>query len=555
MIGAGSAADWSDQHLLARFVSVRDEDAFAVLMERHGPLVWSTCRRMLHDTHAAEDAFQATFMILVRKARTIRRGVTLPSWLHRVAFRVALYARTQANRLRTEPTEVDTMPAPEPNNEAQWKEIRPILDEEINRLPEKYRAPIVLCYLQGKTNEEAARLLGWTKGTVSGRLARAREMLRTRLTRRGVTLSAGAFVGTLAEQAGSAAVPASLTRATIRAASWIAAGHKLASSAISATTVALVKGVMQEMFTSKVQAIFVALFCAGVMTSGTGAVIYWGYAQESVDKVRAQALTPPPTFSPDDLVKLQGTWRIARMEFGGSKSESEASNKQDAPLFAILAHRFRLVSEERSLDLRLKKAFVKALPNPPIPVGGDFNFSVVLDPTQKPKTIDFYSDYLETVHGIYRVDGNSLEICAGFKVPRDFKTNSDPGITLIALQRVTSNEQAPKELQGRSLELARAKQEVARELLRFRRLEFQAGRDLYQLLYEAAQQLRDSDLELAATKEQRIRALQDYLDVLRLADEHCSLLERAGRLSYRDTLSATYRRIEAEQALERERMK
>src|SRR5262249_2058647 len=180
-----------DHDLLDRFVAERDQDAYAVLMERHGPLVWSVCRRLLHDSHDAEDAFQAAFLILVRKAASIRRQACLASWLYRVTFRVALHAQSRRAGIgpRAQQVEVDSMPAPESNSDERCAEIRPALDDEVNRLPEKYRRPIVLCYLQGKTNEEAARLLGWTKGTVSGRLARARDLLHKRLSRRGVTLS------------------------------------------------------------------------------------------------------------------------------------------------------------------------------------------------------------------------------------------------------------------------------------------------------------------------------------------------------------------------------
>jgi RNA polymerase sigma factor (sigma-70 family) len=278
MFGTASAADWSDQQLLDRFITLRDQDAFAVLMERHGPLVWSTCGRLLQDFHTAEDAFQATFMILVRKAGTIRRGVTLASWLYRVAFRVALHARTKIGRLRTEPREVDTMPARSSHPAAEWNELRPVLDEEINRLPEKYRVPVVLCYLQGKTNEEAAELLGWTKGTVSGRLARAREMLRGRLSHRGITLSAIALASVVPEQAGAVGVPVALVQATLEAVTLIATGQAVAAGAISSAATALVKGVLQEMLTNKLKAIATMLLVLSVLGMGAGAVAYWSTA-------------------------------------------------------------------------------------------------------------------------------------------------------------------------------------------------------------------------------------------------------------------------------------
>jgi RNA polymerase sigma factor (sigma-70 family) len=553
MMGAGSAADWSDQQLLARFVSVRDEDAFAVLMERHGRLVWSTCQRMLHDTHAAEDAFQATFMILVRKAMTIRRGVTLPSWLHRVAFRVALYARTQAGRLRTEPTEVDTMPAREPNNEAQWKEIRPILDEEINRLPEKYRAPIVLCYLQGKTNEEAARQLGWTKGTVSGRLARARELLRTRLIGRGVSLSAGALAVVVSDQASAGAVPASLVKATLQAASLFAAGQTLATGAVSPTASALVKGVMTEMCTSKLKVITLAMLYVSAVGTSTGAVAYWARTDDPALKAPSSGRPAPPSTEPNaaDLQKLQGSWGIVDGELDGSKRRAALENPlEDSLAFVFDGKWLRFRPERTFADGRIRRIFG----------GGDFDkpmkLMFALDATKEPKTIDFILGNAVT-RGIYRFNGDALEICVGTSRPTQFAANGDPDLAVFVLKRMTNTAggESATGSEGKLVELSKAKRDVARELLRIRMLEFKAGREYCQLSCEAAQLVRDSELELAANKERRLSVLQAYFDVLKEVEEICMQLERAGRMTQRDVLIATYRRLEAEQALEREKAK
>src|SRR5438067_7096191 len=199
-------ADGSDAHLLGRFVQHRDEEAFATLMGRHGPMVLGICRRVLRDQQDAGDVFQATFLVLVRKAASLGRPESLGNWLYGVAYRIALQARAGAARWRALERQVANVPAPEPVDEKVWDELRPLLDEEINRLPEKYRAPVVLCYLEGKTYAEAARLLGWTKGTVSGRLARARDLLRPRLARRGLALAAGGVAVLLAQHG---AAPAS----------------------------------------------------------------------------------------------------------------------------------------------------------------------------------------------------------------------------------------------------------------------------------------------------------------------------------------------------------
>ena len=189
----------ADADLLARWTAARDEAAFECLVWRHGPMVLATCRRVLGSSPDADDAFQATFLTLVRRAGQVRSGVG--GWLHRVAYRVAL--RVRARRRPTAALVVE--PAVEPAHQADWPDLRPVLDREIDALPERFRTPFVLCYLQGKTNEQAARELGRPVGTILSRLATARQQLRARLTRRGVSLSAAAAV----------TVPGSLARAAV----------------------------------------------------------------------------------------------------------------------------------------------------------------------------------------------------------------------------------------------------------------------------------------------------------------------------------------------------
>ncbi len=189
----------SDGGLLERYLtgdSAAAQEAFGALVEAHGPMVLGICRHILNEEHDAEDAFQATFLVLARKAGSIRNRRVLAGWLHEVAHRIAVKARVSVNRRRTLERQAMAMsPAPIENQQqdetAAWNELRPVLHDEVGRLPEKYRLPVILCYLEGKTNEEVAELLHWPVGTVKGRLSRARDLLRSRLMRRGLVLSAG----------------------------------------------------------------------------------------------------------------------------------------------------------------------------------------------------------------------------------------------------------------------------------------------------------------------------------------------------------------------------
>jgi RNA polymerase sigma factor (sigma-70 family) len=185
-----AARTLSDTQLLRRFAADRDEQAFTLLVERHGPLVLSVCRRVLGMAPDAEDAFQATFLVLARRAGRLRDPELLGNWLYGVASRIARKARTALNRRRAREKHIHVLavaPAPPPGLD---DDARSVLAEEVRRLPSTHRAAVGLCYLEGKTNAEAARLLRWPIGTVKGRLARARQILRERLTLRGF----GAFV-------------------------------------------------------------------------------------------------------------------------------------------------------------------------------------------------------------------------------------------------------------------------------------------------------------------------------------------------------------------------
>jgi RNA polymerase sigma factor (sigma-70 family) len=232
----------ADDQLLRRFAAQQDEAAFRALVERHGPMVLEVCRRVLRNAHDAEDAFQATFLVLARKAAAISRPALLANWLYGVAYRVSAKARTSLQRRRVHERQAASMTPAEPPLDAAWKEVRLVLDEEINRLPDKYRAPLVMCYLEGRTNQQAAQLLGWPAGTMSGRLREARDRLRQRLLRRGLALSVGIIaLLLLLVRRSICVVSETLLESTVRTASLFARGEAVAAPAAALAQTELVR--------------------------------------------------------------------------------------------------------------------------------------------------------------------------------------------------------------------------------------------------------------------------------------------------------------------------
>jgi RNA polymerase sigma factor (sigma-70 family) len=272
MAAPGHGEEPTDRQLLQDFISRRDEAAFEALVRRHGSLVLRVCRQVAHHAQDAEDAFQATFLILTRRAGSIREGEALAGWLHKVAFHVASKARRGAARRRIHEARVRPRTPTGPTHELSWHEVQEVLHEEIQRLPQTLRAPFVLCVLEDKSRPEAARQLGWKEGTVSSRLARARERLRRQLTRRGLALSAVLAAVALSETEGTAAGPALPVGSTVRAALEFAAGSPAAVAAGSERIGSLVGGVTRTMLASKLKAA-AALLLAGLLVLGTGLLL------------------------------------------------------------------------------------------------------------------------------------------------------------------------------------------------------------------------------------------------------------------------------------------
>jgi RNA polymerase sigma factor (sigma-70 family) len=301
---AKASADRSDGQLLGAFITDRDADAFGLLVRRHGPMVLGVCRRVIGDHTHAEDAFQAVFIVLARRASSVKPREQVGNWLYGVAYRTALKARAVLARRRSREKQVDVMPDPVVHNCGgltgtslpDWSDLQPVIDEELARLPEKLRSPVVLCDIEGRSQREVAKHLGVPPATLATRLATARRTLAQRLTKRGVTLSAGAIAGLLTMHGTVTAVPHALTQSLTRAAEAVATGNAV-SSLVSASAVQLSEGVMRMMLLNKLKAVAIFAMTAVALTTGLGLGLVPAYAEGTGDPAPVQhekaAVAPP----------------------------------------------------------------------------------------------------------------------------------------------------------------------------------------------------------------------------------------------------------------------
>jgi RNA polymerase sigma-70 factor (ECF subfamily) len=412
-------AGLSDGQLLECFVQSREEAAFEALVRRHGPMVLGVCRRILANEHDAEDAFQATFLVLVRKAAGIVPREMLANWLYGVACKTAYKARALAARRWQRERQVSPMPEPPAMHQQVGDELPRLLDQELSRLPDKYRIPLVLCLLQGKTYEQAAGQMGVSAGTVSVRLVRARAMLARRLARRGVAVSAGSLAVVVSQSTASAAVPPALLADTVRAASLWAFGQT--TGLISAPVAALTQGVLKAMLLTrlKMAATVLLVIAAG---AGAGVLIYHGQAAQPPNgglEVEARAPEQPQRQGDykvmKELADLQGTWTLTSWQQNG-RPEIKA-NKDGRPI----------------TDGRLKIEGDKLTFSPP-GAGGKAIWAgrINIDPAQQPKAMDWKEMVrLEDnrpdgdLIGIYELKGDTLTFCYGNKRPPELKTRPD----------------------------------------------------------------------------------------------------------------------------------
>jgi RNA polymerase sigma factor (sigma-70 family) len=286
LFNEGAVGMLSDGQLLDRFVGRREASAFEAIVERYGPLVWGVCRRVLWDHHDAEDAFQATFLVLARKAASVMPRDKLGNWLYGVAFQTAMKARATRAKRRVRERPAGEMNEPEAVPHEPADERLSGLDREVTRLPEKYRMPIILCELEGKTHRQAAEQLGWPVGTVSSRLSRARALLASRLSRRAAPLTVGALAGLLTQDMARAGVPPELLHSTAQAAILSTAGKAVAAGVVSAQVAALTGEVLKTMLINKLKLATAMLLLALALAAGGTTLTYRAHATEPADQTK-----------------------------------------------------------------------------------------------------------------------------------------------------------------------------------------------------------------------------------------------------------------------------
>jgi RNA polymerase sigma factor (sigma-70 family) len=423
LAAAEHARSLADRELLELFSDRQEEAAFAELVRRHGPMVLGLCRRILRNEADAEDAFQATFLVLSRKAGSLRPRESLCGWLHSVAYRIAQKARIDSARRRHHEGRVGARQVTDPLAQMTLQEADEVLHRELARLPDKFRAPLVLCYLEGLTRDEAAQRMGWPVSTLKSRLEQARDRLRARLASRGLALSAALGAWLVGEATVSGGVPPVLLHSTVKAATSVVAGGA-AAPVLSARAAALTQGVVRTMFLTKFKpavglCLVVACACAIALAQvsvgpGQDVPAKPGGAQTGAPGAGAKAALR------SDAEALLGAWKVEKRVEDGEEHE--------LPKGAVIRLYFTAdTAYEMVNDV----------------VGGVYSYT--LGPKEKPATIDLTSDHHGTIPAIYRLKDDELTLCRPIRGreerPTTFASEAESNLELLVLQR---DPKAPK---------------------------------------------------------------------------------------------------------------
>jgi RNA polymerase sigma-70 factor (ECF subfamily) len=319
-------ADLTDGELLEQYLAGREEAAFELLLRRHGAMVLGVCRRVLRNEADAEDAFQATFLVFVRKAASIRSRAAVGNWLYGVAHNTALKAKAMNHHRRAKEREAGSVPKDETPSDAR-QEMVALLDGELSSLPDKYRIPIVLCDLEGRTITDAARHLGWPQGTLATRLSRGRARLAQTMTKKGLTFAGGLIPAAVSQAASSVLVPPSLVASTVHAAPAVAAGQATAACAIPAAVATLADMVVKTMLTRRLRALAIVLLATAVLAGGS--ILLNHRIQAAKHHAVNQIVSPSPPF-PEGQSARHGKDKTSRQELKEAKGDDAEAEEARA---------------------------------------------------------------------------------------------------------------------------------------------------------------------------------------------------------------------------------
>ncbi|HTU16687.1 MAG TPA: sigma-70 family RNA polymerase sigma factor [Gemmataceae bacterium] len=431
----------TDGQLLETFISRRDAAAFEALVRRHGPMVLGVCRRILRDPHDSDDAFQATFLVLARKAASVSPRERVGNFLYGVAHTTALRARSANAKRRSRERQMLNLPEREAAPNDRQDELHERLDHELARLPDKYRLPIVLCDLEGRTRREVARQLKIPEGTLSSRLTTARKMLAKRLTWHGLAVSGGGLAAALSPSATSACVPLSLVSSTVKAATFAAAGQA-ATGIISGQVAALTQGVLKAMFLTKLKTIVGVMLVVASMCGAAGLIYQTQAAEprnainatEKADQEKPSAAKkikrrekPKPDKEPkpaDDRVAIRGVWRVISVQHGKEEDPHEEATRWKES---------RCIFDKYCMEIRSQGAMV--------------GLTYKLDPSRSPKLLELKL-LGRTIPAIYALEGDVLQIRMGLHettFPKALSTKDAGNKTmLLILKRETPKRKASK---------------------------------------------------------------------------------------------------------------
>jgi RNA polymerase sigma factor (sigma-70 family) len=552
-------ADLTDGQLLERFVANRDGAALDGLVRRHGPMVFGVCRRVLRDPHDADDAFQATFLVLLRKAASVVPRQLVANWLYGVAVRTAQRARMAAVKRRARETPMSVMPEPAAAEPADRHDLLPQLDLELSRLPDRYRVPIVLCELEGKTHQEAARQVGCPVGTLSGRLSRGRQMLARRLARRGMALSVGSLAAWLSEQASSSTVPPALVAAAVRGTGVVVGGPAAAGGVPSATAAKLAEEVLRTMLLTKLRVIagLLTVGALGVGVAGSG-LLHRTQAAEQADARKegpAKAQLPAEgrevagrTGAPhgDAGLDERKLIRIAATTDGKVEKIHKATGEQvkKGETLADLTSPDVRVTAQNLLDAqRNGNAELQRVVRERFRLWGvdDDQVDQILKIGQPTDRLTIRSPVAGRVVRTHRIRGDQVK--AG-----------DPLYDVAEVSAADPPEKAAAERSAEPVKVQGLRKErlaTLRELVRATRAAYQAGKATFAEVADADAQLLKAELEMCESDKERLSLYEKAVGMAIECEKDATQRYRAGQATQASVLAATVNRLEAEIAYER----